>query len=124
MIFSVSLMGKQFSPAEVEDKTGLQLSEKLEVGEVVKRGRFKEKPSAIGRGTLSAPDHIPYEDRFDWLLGVLSEHINALYKMGAEPIQVDVGCFYTDQCNFELSPQELKALSELKIGINLSCYRR
>lgn len=88
-----------------------------------KGGRFKGEPSVIGKGTLSVPNHIPYEDRFDWLLGVLRENINALYKMGAEPIHVDVGCFYEGQCNFELSPQELKAISELKIGINLSCYR-
>lgn len=50
LIYSVLLTGKHFSPGEFEDETGLQLSEKLEVGEMVKRGRFKGGPSAIGMG--------------------------------------------------------------------------
>ncbi|WP_214484876.1 hypothetical protein [Bacillus sp. SM2101] len=49
------LYGNRFSAKKVEELTGLTLDNKLEIGEIATRGRYKGTPSPYGNGELSPP---------------------------------------------------------------------
>ena len=119
---SVLFRGEKFSPKEAEERTGIPLQDKLEVGEVAQRGPYKGKSVPYGSGLLKVPDEVPYGDRIMWLLKLLKPRLEIMYGLGAEPTQIYAGYFYKDQCNFHFTPQELQAISELNIEFGISCY--
>ena len=51
-ILQFELWGKQFSPKAAEEKTGLELSCKVEPGQIGKYGRYKNKPTPYGAASL------------------------------------------------------------------------
>jgi len=119
---SVLLRGETFSPKEAEKSTGLNLVDKLEVGEIAIRGRYRGKPVPYGTAQLEVPDDIPYGERLLWIIGVLEIHLDSLYSMGADTTRIYAGYFYKDQCNFGFGKNELLALAKLNIDFDISCY--
>jgi len=119
---SVLLRGEKFSPKEAEKVTGLNLQDKLEVGAIAPRGRFRGKPVPYGSAQLEVPDNIPYGERLLWIIEVLGKHLSSFYSMGAETTRIYAGYFYKDQCNFGFGKDELQALAKLNIDFDISCY--
>jgi hypothetical protein len=52
-----------------------------------------------------------------------SKDLNWIIETLPENKMVDLGVFYTDQCNFSLSPEQLRTLFYKTIHLNISCYR-
>ena len=119
---SVLFRGEGFSPIKAEEKTGVFLRDKLEVGDISKRGPYRGKPTPYGSGVLEVPAEIPYGHRIMWLVNVLEGKLETIYNLGAEPTQIYAGYYYKDQCNFEFTPQEIQAISKLNIEFGISCY--
>ena len=119
---SVLLRGEKFSPKEVEEITGLRLRDKLEVGEISPRGRYRGKPIPFGTAQLEVPTEIPYDDRLMWIIKSLELNLQQLYDCGAEETRIYAGYFYKDQCNFGFSKDELSAIAKLGIDFDISCY--
>ena len=119
---SVLLRGDAFSPKEAERATGLNLQDKLEVGEIATKGRYRGKPVPYGTAQLEAPEEIPYGESLLWIIGALEKHLDSFYGMGADTTRIYAGYFYKDQCNFGFGKNELQALAKLNIGFDISCY--
>jgi len=119
---SVLLRGEMFSPKEAENLTGLRLQDKLELGEISPRGRYRGKPIPYGTAQLEVPAEIPYDDRLMWIVRALEVNLKQLYECGAEETRVYAGYFYKDQCNFGFSKEELSAIAKLNIDFDISCY--
>lgn len=80
--------GEKFSPKVVERLSGIKLENKIEIGDISKRGRNKGKPSDYGNGKLSPPKDFKDKEDFGlyWLALTLSKHIDIFRKCGAENI--------------------------------------
>lgn len=115
------LYGKQFSPKKVEQLTGLILENKKEVGDIATRGMFKGKPTPYANGELVPPQK-GNDFGLEWIALTMYEQINTFRKCGAEDIDLVIGVFYEDQCNFTLSSKALKLIGEMGIELQISCY--
>jgi hypothetical protein len=120
------LQGDKFSPAEAERKTNLTLSEKHEIGELVKLGKNKGKPYAYGSAILDPPsdyDKTKYKWSEDWLIDKLINHIQTFRECGADEITLKFLISYSIQCNMEFHPEQLRKISSLNIPFFISCYQ-
>lgn len=119
---SILFQGEKFSPKKATEITGLNFSEMNEVGEIGKKGRYKNKPIPFGYGLLEAPATIPDDDRILWLANELSGKLEVLYGLGAGESRMYIGYFYINQCNCGLTKEELAAIAKLGIDFWFSCY--
>jgi len=119
---SVLLRGEEFSPKKAEEITGLKLRDKLEVGEISPRGRYRGEPVPYGTAQLEVPTEIPYDDRLMWIIRSLEVNLQKLYDCGAKETRICAGYFYKNQCNFGFSKKELLAIAKLEIDFDVSCY--
>ncbi len=119
---SILLQGEIFSPKEAEKSTGLHLSKKHEVGDIGKEGKYKNKPLPYGSAILEAPENIPMDEKFSWLMQSLEDTLEKLYKCGAGETRIYAGYFYKNQCNLTFTKEELNAIARLNIDLWLSCY--
>jgi len=117
------IQGKSFSPALVERKTGLPLSEKNESGDMGTYGRYRDKPLPYGACVLSAeePANLPYGPRLEHLISLLEPHVRTLKECGAEDIVLQMDVCYSAQCNLEFSPTEMRRLACLGVHLAVSC---
>lgn len=102
--------------------TGVDLQDKLEVGEIAPRGPHRGKPVPYGTAQLEVPEEIPYGERLLWIIEMLKKHLDTFYSLGAETTRIYAGYFYKDQCNFEFTKLELLGLTKLNIDFAISCY--
>jgi hypothetical protein len=118
------LYGDEFSPKKVEELTGITLENKIEVGEIATRGRYKGTPTPYGNGEIIPPSN--YKDTNDfgleWIALTMYEHINVFRKCGAKNIDLVIGIFYEGQCNFSFPPKAIKLIGEMGIELQVSCY--
>ena len=119
---SILFRGKNFSPKEAERVTGIELSKKLEVGDIAPFGRYRGQAVPYGTGILIVPDKVPNAERLEWLVSLLDKHLEKIYKLGAEPTHIYAGYFYKDQCNFLFTKKEMLEISKLDIDFHISCY--
>jgi len=119
---SISFQGENFSPKKAMEITGLNFIETNEPGDIGERGRYKNKPTPFGYGRLEPPENIPNEDRILWLANELNGKLEALYDLGSDEPHFYIGYFYKNQCNCELTKEELAAISKLGIAFCFSCY--
>ena len=114
--------GEKFSPKQAESQTGIQFSEKNEVGDIGVKGAFKGKPIPYGYALLQPPAEIDDAEKIYWLAEKMEDKIDIVRDCGADDIYFYIGYFYEDQCNCELTTKELKAISSLEIPFAFSCY--
>ena len=119
---SILIHGERFSPNQAEKITGLELQDKMEVGDIASKGRYKGKAIPYGSGLLVPPKHIDMFDRMMWLVKALDGKIDQLKEIGADEPNIHIGYFYKNQCNLVLSKEELTALAKLEIDFSFSCY--
>lgn len=116
--------GEKFSPKVVEQLIGIKLENKIEVGDISKRGRNKGKPTDYGNGELSPLKDFKDKEDFSlyWLALTLSKHIDVFRKCGAENIDLVIGVWYEKQCNLVFEPETIKLIGDLGIALQVSCY--
>ena len=116
--------GENFSPTVVEQLSGVTLENKIEVGDILKRGIDKGKPSNYGKGELCPPKDFKDNEDFglNWLALALSKHIEIFRKCSAENIDLIIGVWYEKQCNLVFEPEPIKLIGELGLDLQVSCY--
>ncbi|AGK54609.1 hypothetical protein B1NLA3E_14315 [Bacillus sp. 1NLA3E] len=116
--------GEKFSPKKVEQLTGFTLENKIEVGDILHKGKNKGKPSDFGNGELCPPNDIRDKEDFGllWVAEALYKHIDVFRIYGAENIDLVIGVFYEAQCNFVFEPESLLLFGKIGIPIQVSCY--
>lgn len=117
--------GRAFSPRAAEQALGVRFSHKNEPGDRGVTGRYFGRPTPYGSGTL---EHEPgaFGDLIAadaWILGDPSL-IAELRSRGATELVLYIDVEYEAQCNFELSPELLAALSRLGVTVGFSCFQR
>jgi hypothetical protein len=101
------------------EKAGnIVFSEKNEPGATGNAGRYRSKPIPYGSATLESDP----PDDLDALLDILTCSIAKFREAGADDITLHCDVFYSGQCNFEFSVNQIACLSKLKIPITISCY--
>ncbi|QRN97174.1 hypothetical protein JRI60_50930 [Archangium violaceum] len=117
------LQGDDFSPSLAEARTGLVLLDKNEPGEMAPSGRYEGKPLPYGSAMLVLLDD-DLEPGVSALepLRALKERLPELRAAGATEVSLYLVVAYEKQCNFELSPEELIALSSLGLPLGVSCH--
>lgn len=118
--------GDNFSPTLVEKKIGVPLDEKIEVGDIGKIGRYKNKMIPYGSACLRAikTEGACLETALKGIVDVLMENIKSFRSHGAESIILHFDVNYDNQCNLEFSPELIKKISILEIPLTISCYKK
>ncbi len=55
---SINFWGSTFQPGRAEQLTGLLFTEKNEVGDIAKTGRYKHQPLPYGAASFNAPNTV------------------------------------------------------------------
>lgn len=64
---SIDFWGRRFQPVKAEQQTGILFSQKNEVGEIGKVGRYKDQPIPYGSASFEAPSTVESSSRILWL---------------------------------------------------------
>lgn len=117
------VQGATFSPRSAEAGTGIVFSEKNEVGDLGKYGKYRDAPLPDGSATLELASSSTREFLdIDAPIFQTPGLVAALRSSGASMIVLYVDVAYEAQCNFELSPELLAALAELGVTVGFSCF--
>ena len=120
------ISGDAFSPRLAEDRTGIKLSNKEEVGDLGRVGIYRNKPLPYGSAYLYPPKEAlsPMNSYagFDWLIDKLEEVIEIYRDCGADDIYLDLAVYYDEQCNMAFEPETLGKIAKVKIPFWISCY--
>lgn len=121
---SCCIQGEKFSPFAVENVTRLPLSEKCEVGQLGKAGRFQGKPIPYGACILRFEEmnSLPYGPRLEQMIVSLEKNIDLLKKCGAQDFVLRLVVSYETQCNLEFTPSEMNRLAVMGIPLTVTCY--
>ncbi len=123
IIFSCPVQGDAFRPTDAERQSGIRFSEKNEVGEIGKSGRYRGKPQPYGFGSLET--EIGDNDLDVALTRFLEQVQRGLpiwRSLGADSVLLQIDVFYDQQCNLELSESVIAALHTLRLPVAVSCY--
>jgi hypothetical protein len=120
---SVSVSGENFSPSAFSKISAVKLIDTNEVGDISRRGRNKGQPERYGCATIEISDKAEENwSRFDDLLSVTENCIDALRKAGADEINLDVSLYHDGPCNFSFSCEQIRRIAALKVDLPISCY--
>lgn len=120
---SIAFQGKNFSPKKAEELLSIKFEDKCELGDIGRKGLYKDKVIPYGMGWLEAPSDICMHERLMWLAEQLTDILPEIIELGADDDNyITVGYFYKDQCNLALDRKELALLSSLGIDFWFSCY--
>lgn len=112
--------GENFDPFGIEKNSHLKLKNKIRKGEFGKKGRFKESQSSEGSAILLIDNKV---DPLRKLLALISDNHDLLKTYHVKEIDITLEIGYTEQCNWEISKEEIQKLGELNLGISFSCYK-
>jgi hypothetical protein len=119
----IALFGDSFSPAKLEQETGLKFDRKHEVGQIGQRGRFKGKPFSFGHAILEAPENIEPEAKLEWLLDIALPHTETFRRLGITCGKIHVTYAYDSQCNLEYEPEIVEKIARLGLSFTVTCYQ-
>jgi len=121
--FSCPVQGEAFRPTEAEEQSGIRFSEKNEIGDVGKSGRYRGKPQPYGFGSLETEiTDSDLEVPLKRFLEQVQQGLPVWRSLGADSIHLQIDVFYEHQCNLELSESLISALHALRLSVALSCY--
>jgi len=119
------ISGNNFSPKKAEILTGLRLEKKIEIGDLILKGKFKNTLALIGSASLVANSNQEgfSDTSLTEFIKLLSENIDILKSCGVQNFDLVLGLFYKNQCNFSFSPYLIKLLNQTGLELNISCYQ-
>lgn len=112
------IIGKHFDPTKINiafNKMNLPT-------DIAQIGRFKGKEYGYGSASYVVPKEFSRVEMFNHLSDLFEPLLEELKKHGAEEWWIDIGRFYTHQCNEELAHDELIQISRLKCSLSYSAY--
>jgi hypothetical protein len=85
-----------------------------ERGSIGETGRYKGQPVPMASATIEDVD-------LDNILANLLAYYSSIKEAGVEDIWLTVTLFYTDQCNWEFTREQMKLMVEMNISLSISC---
>jgi hypothetical protein len=118
------LQGERFSPRLAEAKTGVSLQGKKEPGEIGSVGRYRGQPLPYGTAELTQPERAQSsgDQAQNWVLQVLSAHLDEFRACGATDIVLRLLVEYREQCNLELDADFLEAVGKLRLPLTIAFF--
>ena len=102
----------------------------MEMGEIAKRGRFKDISNPISVVEIEDNSDKPYDERIDSLLNDASNIVRKLKLeriLNVETVNIKKILWfnynYEDQCNLEFNPKQLEIMGKLGMIFCISCYQ-
>jgi hypothetical protein len=117
-IITFNIIGDMFDP----NKINVDFNKKNLPSDIANSGRFKGEQYGYGSALYIVPKEIPRLKSFKHLADIFEPQIEELKKHGAENWWIEIGRFYTHQCNEELDYEEIKQISRLKCSLSYSAY--
>lgn len=108
--------GEAFSPAALEKVIGFQVAKKHEQGEIGVAGRYKGVEYPSGSCIIEMEDS-------NELIKFLEASMPLIKKYGVTDSILEITVEYSDQCNFDFTPDWLARVSKLNIPISISCFK-
>ena len=110
IICQCTLEGENFNPNILSIPASINVLKKCSVGEIIDFGRNKGEKSEVGFVIINGNiDETLAFLRSPNLVGFSIKHFNILVS-------------FENQCNFELTIEQLSSISELKIPVGITCY--
>lgn len=110
--------GEQFFPSRIN----FVFSEAHDTDMVGTWGRIKNQPANYGSAIIRIPSNIPNEERIAYLVKTVHPIMPDILKAGATECYLDIGRYYSKQCNEELSAKHLALISSLNCDLRYSAY--
>lgn len=115
---SFQVWGEQFKPSLVD----FAFTESHDPGAMGKMGRYRGLPIPYGSANILVPSHIPNAERIRYIVEIALRLLPDLQRAGATEWHVNIGRFYSTQCNEEYSVEELSLLAQLGCPLLYSAY--
>lgn len=115
---SFQVWGDQFKPSLID----FAFTESHDPGDIAKLGRYRGQPMPYGSASIHVPIHIPNGERIKYIVDIALRLLPELQRAGATEWHVDIGRFYSTQCNEEYSAEEISLLAQLRCPLLYSAY--
>ena len=115
---SFHVIGDDYSPKKVNFK----FHEENEPDEIAQIGRFKGRKYGYGSSLYTVPNEIERLNVFQHLADTFEPMIKELKMAGAESWHIHIVRLYFNQCNEELSKDELVQIARLNCPLTYSAY--
>ncbi len=118
-IISIHAYGTQFRPSEID----YPFTSSTEPGTIGTEGRYRDKPVPYGSIIIEVPRQIPNNKRIEYIVRTVLPLMPDLKRAGATEWYLNIGRFYSSQCNEAFSTEELKLLASLDCPLHYSAYK-
>lgn len=118
-IISFHAYGTQFRPGEID----YPFTTSTEPGTIGIEGRYRDKPVPYGSIIIEVPRQIPNNKRIEYIVRTVLPLMPDLKRAGATEWYLNIGRFYSSQCNEAFSTEELKLLASLDCPLQYSAYK-
>ena len=116
---SFHIMGEQFRPSQMT----FAFTEAQDPGEEGVLGRYRGTPIPYGWAIIRVPSNIPNQDRIEYLHAAVLPLLPELAQAGATDWTLDIGRYYSTQCNEELTADQLTLIAQLRCSLTYSAYQ-
>ena len=112
-------LGAQFKPSQIN----YSFTEAFDAGAIMEKGHYANKPAPYGTIVIEAPKEIPNQDRISYVVRAAQSILPELIQAGVTKWYLDIGRFYSTQCNESYSSEELALMASLNCHLNYSAYK-
>lgn len=107
------IMGKDFSPRQLESLSKIELTSKNEKGELANFGRFKGQALPYGSAEVNIPiNNAINSSQLSSALSILTNEIEHLRFAGVEEIYLTLNIRYKGQCNWEFTKEQIQKIAD------------
>ncbi len=117
-LFHYHASGDFFKPSEVD----FSFTQSFDYGDIVDHGHHRNEPKPYGYAIIEVPPSVPNEDRLIYIAKLVSSLLPKLKQAGMETGYVNIGRYYSTQCNEEYSTEEIALLAQLNCPLIYSAY--
>jgi hypothetical protein len=118
-VISFHAWGEQFYPSKIN----YSFSEAHDVGMFGTWGRYKNQSAPYGSAVIRVPPNIPNEERIAYLVNMVLPLMPYIIQAGGTFCKLDIGRYYSTQCNEELSAKEIALIARLGCPLTYSAYQ-
>ena len=118
-IVAFHALGDDFKPSQID----YPFTKSRDTGVIETEGRYRNVPAPFGLIDIEVPPHIPNSERIAFIVKIAQELLPELIRAGATEWEINIGRFYSAQCNEDLISEELALLASLQSPLCYSAYK-
>ena len=112
------ISGESFEP----DKIDFEFSRSHRASDIATLGKNKGKPYGYGSASYVVSCQYSRQTAFHELAELFEPKLKELELAGADCWRIEIGRLYNNQCNEELSSEEIKQIARLECPLHYSAY--